>query len=69
MADELIPMLGDKTPLMAAKHLVLTHWPKIGDWFGTYHTQGMKPGSDTANLSVLGYDPAKYYTGTSRWRH
>lgn len=26
---------------------------------------GMKPGSDTANLSVLGYDPAKYYTGRS----
>ena len=26
---------------------------------------GMKPGSDTANLSVMGYDPAKYYTGRS----
>ena len=27
--------------------------------------QGMKPGSDTANLSVIGYDPQKYYTGRS----
>lgn len=25
----------------------------------------MKPGSDTANLAVLGYDPKKYYTGRS----
>jgi 2,3-bisphosphoglycerate-independent phosphoglycerate mutase len=27
--------------------------------------KGFKPGSDTATLSVLGYDPAKYYTGRS----
>ena len=27
--------------------------------------EGMAPGSDTANLSVLGYDPRKYYTGRS----
>lgn len=27
--------------------------------------EGMKPGSDTANLSVMGYDPKKYYTGRS----
>ena len=27
--------------------------------------EGMKPGSDTANLSVLGYDPAIYYSGRS----
>ena len=26
---------------------------------------GMAPGSDTANLSVIGYDPRKYYTGRS----
>ena len=26
---------------------------------------GMKPGSDTANLAVLGYDPKEYYTGRS----
>ena len=34
---------------------------------GQVHTipAGMKPGSDTANLSVLGYDPKKYYTGRS----
>ena len=27
--------------------------------------EGMKPGSDTANLSVMGYDPKIYYTGRS----
>ncbi|MDE6607781.1 MAG: cofactor-independent phosphoglycerate mutase, partial [Lachnospiraceae bacterium] len=34
---------------------------------GMVHTipEGMKPGSDTANLSVLGYDPKKYYSGRS----
>lgn len=34
---------------------------------GLAHTipKGMKPGSDTANLAVLGYDPEKYYTGRS----
>ena len=34
---------------------------------GMVHTipEGMKPGSDTANLAVLGYDPKKYYSGRS----
>ncbi|KLU70244.1 MAG: hypothetical protein RHS_3959 [Robinsoniella sp. RHS] len=34
---------------------------------GMLHTipQGMSPGSDTANLSVMGYDPKEYYTGRS----
>ena len=34
---------------------------------GTVSTipEGMAPGSDTANLSVMGYDPRKYYTGRS----
>ncbi len=27
--------------------------------------EGMAPGSDVANLSVLGYDPAEVYTGRS----
>lgn len=27
--------------------------------------KGMSPGSDTANLSVIGYDPKKYYSGRS----
>ena len=27
--------------------------------------EGMKPGSDTANLAVLGYNPRQYYTGRS----
>jgi len=66
MADELIPMLGDKTPLMAAKTPCIDALAKKSE-IGLVHTipKGMKPGSDTANLSVLGYDPAKYYTGRS----
>ena len=34
---------------------------------GLAHTipEGMKPGSDTANLAVIGYNPRKYYTGRS----
>ena len=27
--------------------------------------EGLTPGSDVANLSVMGYDPKKYYTGRS----
>lgn len=66
MADELIPMLGDKTPLMAANTPCTDSLAKKSE-IGLVHTipKGMKPGSDTANLSLLGYDPVKYYSGRS----
>lgn len=66
MADRPILQLGDKTPLEYAKTPVMDELAKKGE-LGLVHTipEGMKPGSDTANLSVLGYDPQKYYSGRS----
>ncbi len=66
MSDELIPTLGDKTPLMVAKTACIDSLAKKSE-IGIVHTipKGMKPGSDTANLSVLGYDPSIYYSGRS----
>ena len=66
MSDEPIPMLDGKTPLMAAKTPCLNYLAKKSE-IGLAHTipKGMKPGSDTANLSVLGYDPSIYYSGRS----
>lgn len=66
MADEPIARLDEKTPLEYACTPVmdeLAHMSKIG----MVHTipEGMSPGSDTANLSVMGYDPKIYYTGRS----
>ncbi len=66
MADEPIEELGGKTPLEYAETPNLDRLSKLGE-VGMVHTipNGMKPGSDTANLSVLGYDPRKYYSGRS----
>lgn len=66
MADEPIEALGGKSPLEYADTPNLDAIsPK--STVAMVHTipQGMKPGSDTANLSVLGYDPKKYYSGRS----
>ena len=66
MADEPIESLGGKTPLACAKTPAMDELSKKGE-IGLVHTipEGMKPGSDTANLSVLGYDPKIYYSGRS----
>ncbi len=66
MADEPIESLGGKTPLEYADTPSMDELSKKSE-IGMVHTipEGMKPGSDTANLSVLGYDPAKYYSGRS----
>lgn len=66
MSDEPISQLGGKTPLEAACTPVMDQLSKKGE-IGMVHTipEGMKPGSDTANLSVMGYDPKKYYSGRS----
>lgn len=66
MADEEIESLGGKTPLEYAKTPTMDELSKKSE-IGMVHTipDGMKPGSDTANLSVLGYDPAIYYSGRS----
>ena len=66
MADEPIDRLQGMTPLEYAKTETLDSLSKMSE-IGLVHTipEGMKPGSDTANLSVLGYDPKKYYSGRS----
>lgn len=66
MADEPIEQLGGKTPLAYADTPNLDALSKKSE-IGMVHTipDGMKPGSDTANLSVIGYDPRKYYSGRS----
>ena len=66
MADEPISALGGKTPLEYADTPALDALSKVSE-IGMVHTipEGMKPGSDTANLSVLGYDPKIYYSGRS----
>lgn len=66
MADRPIPELDNKTPLEYAKTPTMDALAKKGE-LGLVHTipEGMKPGSDTANLSVLGYNPKQYYSGRS----
>lgn len=66
MADEPLEVLGGKTPLAYAKTPNMDRLSKLSE-IGMVHTipDGMKPGSDTANLSVLGYDPKEYYSGRS----
>ena len=66
MADEPIESLGNMTPLEYARTPMMDQMAEKGE-VGIVHTipSGMKPGSDTANLSVLGYDPAVYYSGRS----
>lgn len=62
MADYPLPELGGKTPLQAAR---TPHMDRIaGCRIGLVRTipQGMEPGSDVANLSLLGYDPRTHYT-------
>ena len=66
MADLPVPELGGKTPMQAANKPRFDAMGKDGEC-GMVRTvaPGMSPGSDVANLSVLGYDPAQYYTGRS----
>lgn len=66
MADYPLPELSNQTPLEAAKNSAMESLAKTAE-IGLAKTvpDGMKPGSDVANLSVMGYDPAKYYTGRS----
>lgn len=66
MADYPVEELGGKTPLEAADTPNMDALAKDAK-VGLVKTvqDGMKPGSDVANLSVLGYDPMVYYTGRS----
>ena len=66
MADEPLEELNGMTPMEAAHTPNMDRLAKESE-IGMVQTvpEGMAPGSDTANLSVIGYDPKEYYTGRS----
>ena len=66
MADWKIPALGGKTCLESARTPVMDALAPKAE-LGRFRTvpEGFKPGSDVANMSVMGFDPKKYYTGRS----
>ncbi len=66
MADYPVPQLNGKTPLQSAKKPHMDFLAGQGE-LGLVQTvpPGLPPGSDVANLSVMGYDPKQYYTGRS----
>lgn len=64
MGDHPVTELDGKTPLEAANTPTIDRLCQNGELFLTKTVpDGMPPGSDVANLSLLGYDPEKYYTG------
>lgn len=64
MADEPLTELFGKTPLEAARTPRMDELAQKGQ-VGLCRTvpEGMTPASDVASLSILGYDPKRYYTG------
>ena len=66
MADTPVDALGGKTPMEAANKPNIDALAKKS-YVGMCRTvaKGLKPGSDVANLSVMGYDPTVSYTGRS----
>lgn len=64
MADRPLKELGGKTPLMVAFKPNMDRLASDGI-VGIVRTipEGLYPGSDVANLSIMGYDPRIYYTG------
>ena len=66
MGDYTVPELNNKTPLQAAHKPNMDHLAGKGVVGRVKLTpDGFYPGSDVTQLSLLGYDPAKYYTGRS----
>ena len=66
MADEPLEVLGGKTPLEYANTPIMDAMACAGEMGMTQNVPaGMHPGSEIANLSVLGYDPLVYFTGRS----
>ncbi len=64
MGDYPVPELGGKTPLQAAQTPHLDELARRGE-LGCALTipPGKEPGSDIANLAIMGYDPVRYHTG------
>ena len=66
MADEPIDALGGNTPLACAETPVMDELASKGEMGMVQNVPaGMAPGSDVANLSVMGYNPAVCYSGRS----
>ena len=66
MADEAVPALGGMTPLEKASTPAMDALASRGEMGMVQNVpQGMAPGSDVANLSVMGYDPVVNYSGRS----
>ena len=66
MADEPLAQLGGKTPLECANTPAMDELAGKGELGMVRNVpEGMKPGSDVANLAVLGYDPVANYSGRS----
>lgn len=66
MADYPVPELNGRTPLQVSKKPNMDFLAQHGK-VGLVRTvpPGMPPGSDVANLAVMGYNPRQYYTGRS----
>lgn len=66
MADLPLDVFGGKTPLETAQKPVIDALAKKSE-IGMVKTvpNNLAPGSDVANLAVMGYNPQKYYTGRS----
>ncbi|MBR5126160.1 MAG: cofactor-independent phosphoglycerate mutase [Oscillospiraceae bacterium] len=66
MSDEPMEILGGKTPLEVANIPVMDSLASMGEMGMVQNVpSGMSPGSDVANLSVMGYDPKVSYSGRS----
>ncbi|NLD48334.1 MAG: phosphoglycerate mutase, partial [Clostridiaceae bacterium] len=66
MADYPLQQLDNKTPLQYAHKPNIDFLAQNGE-VGMVKTipDGIPPGSDAANLSVMGYNPKEFYTGRS----
>ncbi len=64
MGDYPLEELGGKTPLQAARTPAMDRLARLGE-LGLVKTipEGLPPGSDVANMSIMGYDPMRFYTG------
>ena len=64
MGDHPVPELDGKTPLQAARTPVMDELSRKGTLLSASTVpEGFPPGSDVANMSLLGYAPQQYYTG------
>jgi 2,3-bisphosphoglycerate-independent phosphoglycerate mutase len=65
MGDYPLEDLGGKTPLEAARTPNMDKIASVRIGMARTIPKGMEPGSDVANLSLMGYDPRTYHTGRS----